>query len=989
MAWPRRTVSDDGTETGMSGLIRQSLRFGAVGLVNTAIGLLAIYAVIFFFNTGPAAANAVGYAIGLAVSFALNRIWTFGDGRAVGKVLPRYLLAAAISYLLNLSVVLLCTHYFGVGPYLVQLFGIGIYTVTMFLGCRWFVFQAPTHSDVSLKQYLRGCKLHNAPKDSPVLHRQVLNQFFVLTLVGIAPILIAMSVLELWYWDLSVPLVYSNSDDIWQLILTKVLKETGWILDNPFLGAPDIAHWQHNAAAQTSAIHSVIMLALSNFIDDAVKLQQIYYILNFSLISLSSYLACRLLGIAKFAAVSIAILFSFTSFRIGWMFYAFLANYFAVPLALVPIFWILTGEFRQYFSPEQAVRSGINSLLRSRKFWISLVCVLLVTLSDGYYAFFTLLLLGFVTAIRAVYGDIKSPASLLAPLLLITTLISVALAVSLPLTSYQRAHSEEFYPDGKVDPSMIKHPFEAEVYSSSLKLLVAPIPEHRIRKMGQLGQFMIDTSNEARKFPQSKPMISLGTIGSFLLLACLTVLGIVILRQTSPDGQKTEFPAYLKNNPILWAAVALTVFIFLCSISGGIGTLIALIYPTIRAYDRFPLFLIFCLFVGAGAAATGLVKDATKLKLKVAIGVTLALTLLGLYDQIPYNAAKGNANVRDKFLAERSFVHQIETILPAGAMVYQYPHSQYLSDSKYYGWGSFSHIRLYLHSTGLHWSNGASKNSPVENWHERIAGLPITNLITEVVAAGFNGFVIDRAVVPQDEYQKVRTALFNQGLELSEDAPSGLVFAKLRDPGFRIVYDPAFREAAQLVITDQTRLAQSVLPSLIDESALQKLLVQKKSTPYPLTIEQVLNPEIFTSVELLTRGAGEKAIQPLEDMKGRMLCGIEGGAAVASQNDTILLTLKNMSDFDWYLGKGKLPLRIGIHLRKSDGTLIRWDEGFRVPADVYVKHDSSVELSFPLSRLDLKTGVERDATIAIEFALVQDGHAWFSSISCSSLVRTY
>ena len=151
MARTRCPVPDDGPESGMSGLIRQSLRFAAVGLVNTAIGLLAIYAVIFFFNANPALANAIGYAIGLTVSFLLNRLWTFGDTQSIAKVLPSYLLAAAISYLLNLSVVLLGTYHFGVGPYLVQLFGIGVYTVTMFLGCRWFVFQAPINSDEPIK----------------------------------------------------------------------------------------------------------------------------------------------------------------------------------------------------------------------------------------------------------------------------------------------------------------------------------------------------------------------------------------------------------------------------------------------------------------------------------------------------------------------------------------------------------------------------------------------------------------------------------------------------------------------------------------------------------------------------------------------------------------------------------------------------------------------------------------------------------------------
>ena len=134
----------------MTGLIWQTLRFGIVGLVNTAIGLTAIYAVIFFFNANPALANAIGYALGLAVSFALNRFWTFGDSQSLKKVLPRYLLIATISYLMNLTVVLFGAYYFGVGPYLVQLFGIGVYAVTMFLGCRLFVFKPTTHSDAPL-----------------------------------------------------------------------------------------------------------------------------------------------------------------------------------------------------------------------------------------------------------------------------------------------------------------------------------------------------------------------------------------------------------------------------------------------------------------------------------------------------------------------------------------------------------------------------------------------------------------------------------------------------------------------------------------------------------------------------------------------------------------------------------------------------------------------------------------------------------------------
>lgn len=132
----------------MKELIRQSLRFGMVGVVNTIIGLLAIYGVIFFLNIGPVVANAIGYTIGLFVSFVLNRLWTFGDGRSIRAVLPRYLLVTVLSYVLNLAVVLLGTNHFSVGPYLVQFFGIGFYTVAMFIGCRRFVFRAQVHGNM-------------------------------------------------------------------------------------------------------------------------------------------------------------------------------------------------------------------------------------------------------------------------------------------------------------------------------------------------------------------------------------------------------------------------------------------------------------------------------------------------------------------------------------------------------------------------------------------------------------------------------------------------------------------------------------------------------------------------------------------------------------------------------------------------------------------------------------------------------------------------
>jgi putative flippase GtrA len=134
----------------MKDFLKQLLRFGLVGVVNTLIGLLIIYAIMFLFGAGLAIANFIGYTFGFVVSFILNRIWTFQDRQSIRQVLPRYLLVACASYLLNLAVVLLVDSKFNFNGYLIQLLGIMTYTVCMFLGCRYLVFSVSRESRLNI-----------------------------------------------------------------------------------------------------------------------------------------------------------------------------------------------------------------------------------------------------------------------------------------------------------------------------------------------------------------------------------------------------------------------------------------------------------------------------------------------------------------------------------------------------------------------------------------------------------------------------------------------------------------------------------------------------------------------------------------------------------------------------------------------------------------------------------------------------------------------
>jgi putative flippase GtrA len=116
------------------------MRFAAVGVLNTLIGLAAIYAGLAWLGLGDAAANFFGYCIGWCVSFGLNRSYTFRHRGKVGSSMLRFLLVSAVAYSANLGMVLFVHRTLGVDVYFAQLFGVATYTTVAFLGSYYYAF---------------------------------------------------------------------------------------------------------------------------------------------------------------------------------------------------------------------------------------------------------------------------------------------------------------------------------------------------------------------------------------------------------------------------------------------------------------------------------------------------------------------------------------------------------------------------------------------------------------------------------------------------------------------------------------------------------------------------------------------------------------------------------------------------------------------------------------------------------------------------------
>lgn len=126
------------------------VRFLMVGVVNTIVGLSAMYIFLHGLSLSYWASTFFGNVIGAIVSYFLNRTFTFKSSAAVGKSMFRFAAVILVCYFLSyylgekLAVAVLNQLSFIGKKYASDaavLFGTGIYTITNYLGQRIFVFQ--------------------------------------------------------------------------------------------------------------------------------------------------------------------------------------------------------------------------------------------------------------------------------------------------------------------------------------------------------------------------------------------------------------------------------------------------------------------------------------------------------------------------------------------------------------------------------------------------------------------------------------------------------------------------------------------------------------------------------------------------------------------------------------------------------------------------------------------------------------------------------
>lgn len=120
--------------------LNQLFRYSIVGVLNTILGLSAIYLLYNFFHFDYIVSNIGGYFVGLVNGFIWNKKWTFESSKHFSKEIVPFLIVFGISYAVNLVIVILMVETFKIDPNIAQIPGIAAYSSTNFLVNKYWTF---------------------------------------------------------------------------------------------------------------------------------------------------------------------------------------------------------------------------------------------------------------------------------------------------------------------------------------------------------------------------------------------------------------------------------------------------------------------------------------------------------------------------------------------------------------------------------------------------------------------------------------------------------------------------------------------------------------------------------------------------------------------------------------------------------------------------------------------------------------------------------
>lgn len=124
-------------------MVAQFVKFGLVGVLNTALHYTVFYGLYSLLGLNYLVASAIGYSIGLINSYILNRNWTFqSQNTDRRREFARFAWVNLLSLGINLVALKALVVWAGLQPEVAQVFAILFSLVANFVGNRFWTFNS-------------------------------------------------------------------------------------------------------------------------------------------------------------------------------------------------------------------------------------------------------------------------------------------------------------------------------------------------------------------------------------------------------------------------------------------------------------------------------------------------------------------------------------------------------------------------------------------------------------------------------------------------------------------------------------------------------------------------------------------------------------------------------------------------------------------------------------------------------------------------------
>lgn len=567
--------------------------------------------------------------------------------------------------------------------------------------------------------------------------------------VTLTTVVVLVLVLQLWDADLRVPFVYDtppgdplvfSGDAPFYLMLVEGLIRHGSYLFNPSLAAPfgqelyDLVHGADN-------LQFGVLWVMGKTLRDAALVVNLYFLMSFVAVSVVAFYVYRRLSVSRWTAAVVAVLYSFLPYHFArGTAHLLLAAYFAVPLAGLLILRVLSDD-PPFTAATEGRKWKVEFVSKRTLCWL-LGCAVIAS-TGAYYAIIPAILLALAVLVdfvaRRNWRTVVSGA-LAGGLITVVLLLNIA-----PTLVYWVRH-------GNNDVVATRGPSETEINGLKVSQLLLPVEGHRIDALADL-----QAKSTKYSVLYGERGQGLGIIGA---LGFLALLGLLLADAVTRRGPPSERRLLLRRSGVI------TVIAIICGVVSGLSLLFAGAGLTqIRSWNRVSIYIAFFAFLAVAFALDWLLQrlPETRWRRVAAGGILAAVLVFGLFDQVSAKDAPDYDQLEQDWNEDQEFFDQIATELGPGAMVFEYPWIRFPEAGITVFAGPYDQAKGFIHAPELEWSWGGVEGRD-QDWTREISEGPIRAMLDGVVAAGFDGILIDRAALSYgpDALEKRLTAILDQ-----------------------------------------------------------------------------------------------------------------------------------------------------------------------------------------------------------------------------------